>query len=207
MTAEAKLTGGSKDLCGNTAENERPRKWKSKEVKTPHFIVLQKKMISIHSSERIEEIVCELEGLQIGCNIDERNVEAKRQRFGRDTKNTFMGAGKYDNKHGVGIMFEQEVATKNHRHRIHQRTGHHCHDRGYPPRYQTDERTLLALGIRGPRRRKNVQYNREAHGLTAKIAYRLLEETSMLSWDKDTKLNVQVLVNTHWTEETREETG
>ena len=29
----------------------------------------------------------------------------------------------------------------------------------------------------------------------------------MLSWDQDTELNVQVLANTHSTEETREVTG
>ena len=41
----------------------------------------------------------------------------------------------------------------------------------------------------------------------AKITYRLLKETSMLSWDQDTEPNVQVLANTHSTEETREEIG
>ena len=42
---------------------------------------------------------------------------------------------------------------------------------------------------------------------TAKNTYRLSEETSMLSWDLDVELNVQVLANTHSTEETKEVTG
>ena len=37
--------------------------------------------------------------------------------------------------------------------------------------------------------------------------HRLLEETSMLSWDQDAELTVQVLENTHSTEETREAIG
>ena len=32
---------------------------------------------------------------------------------------------------------------------------------------------------------------------TTEIAYRSLEETSMLSWDQDKEQNVQVLANTH----------
>ena len=42
---------------------------------------------------------------------------------------------------------------------------------------------------------------------TTTIAYRLVEETSMLSWDLDAELNVQVLANTHSTKQTREVIG
>ena len=48
---------------------------------------------------------------------------------------------------------------------------------------------------------KNVQNNRKAHDKLQKIAHRLLEETSMLSWDQDAELNVQVLANAHSTRE------
>ena len=53
---------------------------------------------------------------------------------------------------------------------------------------------------------KNVQNNREAHDKLRKLHTDLLEETSMLSWDQDAELNVQMLANTHSTEETREVT-
>ena len=49
---------------------------------------------------------------------------------------------------------EQEVEAKNKRYWIHQRTGHHRHDRGKPPTHQTDECVLPPLGICGPSHRK-----------------------------------------------------
>ena len=55
------------------------------------------------------------------------------------------------------------VATKKYRHRIHQRTGRHCHDRGKPQKHQTDERVLLPLGIYGPPRRNYVYRTIEKH--------------------------------------------
>ena len=42
---------------------------------------------------------------------------------------------------------------------------------------------------------------------TAKITYRLLEETSMQNWGLATEPNVQVLADTHSTRETKEVTG
>ena len=76
---------------------------------------------------------------QMGCNIDGRNVEARQVRNLGDTlKNIFMRAGKYDNKHGVGIMLNKKC-DKNYRHRVHKRTRHHYNDRGEPPTHLTDE--------------------------------------------------------------------
>ena len=59
--SRSKMTSGCKDLCGNTTEKKNQENGKAK-GKDITFIVLQKNMRSIHSSERIEEMVCELEG-------------------------------------------------------------------------------------------------------------------------------------------------
>ena len=97
-----------------------------------------------------------------------KNVQNNREAHDKQQKLHTMGAGRYDNKHGLGIMLNKMWRQKC-RHRIHQRTGHHCHDRGKPQKHQTDERVLLPLGIYGPPRRKNVQNNREAHDKQQKL--------------------------------------
>ena len=53
------MTSGSKDLCGDSTRKRNDEKATNNDVT---FIVLQKNMRSMHSSERIEEMVCELEG-------------------------------------------------------------------------------------------------------------------------------------------------
>ena len=57
----------------------------------------------MHSSERIEEMVCELEGYRWDAICGDK----KNQKSGRH-KHIFMGAGKYDNKQGVGIMLNKK---------------------------------------------------------------------------------------------------
>ena len=161
-------------------------------------------MKSTHPTERIEEMVCELEG----CRWDAIIMSAtwrpdKSEIWETHQKHILMGENSTTNAEWE-LYVEQEVATKNYRHRLHQRTGHHCNDHGKPPTHQTDERLSPTLGTCGPPRRENVQNH--CTRLAAKIAYRLLEETSTLIWDQVTELNVQVLVNTHSTEETREDT-
>ena len=56
---KSKMSSGSKDLCGVSARNRNDEQAINTDVT---FIVLQKNMRSMHSSERIEEMVCELEG-------------------------------------------------------------------------------------------------------------------------------------------------
>ena len=52
--------------------------------------------------------------LQMGCNIIERNVEARKSEiWERHQKHIFMGAGIYDNKHGVGIMLIRKWRQNN----------------------------------------------------------------------------------------------
>ena len=59
----------------------------------------------MHSSERIEEMVCELEGYRWDAVLlNETRRPAKSEIWETHHKHIFMGAGKYDNKHGVGIM-------------------------------------------------------------------------------------------------------
>ena len=53
-----KMASGSKDICSRSVE-EKNKHPKNKEVT---FIILQKNMRSMHSSEKIEELVTELEG-------------------------------------------------------------------------------------------------------------------------------------------------
>ena len=51
--------------------------------------------------------------LQMECNINDQNVEAWQVRkFGRHKKHKFVGAGKSDNKHGVGIMLNKKWRQK-----------------------------------------------------------------------------------------------
>ena len=59
--SRSKMTSGRKDSCGKNSEQKNQESAKAKS-KVTTFIVLQKNMRSIHSSERIEEMVCELEG-------------------------------------------------------------------------------------------------------------------------------------------------
>ena len=71
-------------------------------------------MRSVHSSERIEEMVCELEGCRWDAILMSETWRSdKSENWETHDKHIFMGAGKYDNKHGVGIML-----NKKWRHRI-----------------------------------------------------------------------------------------
>ena len=70
-------------------------------------------MRSMHSSEKIEELVTELEGYRwdaILLNETWRHEPAEL--WETHHKHIFMGAGKYDNKHGVGIMLNKRWRKK-----------------------------------------------------------------------------------------------
>ena len=121
-------------------------------------------------------------------------------------KHIFTGAGKYDNKQGVGIMLNKKWRQK-------------IIDTEY-----INERAITATIVVNHQCIKlmSVYFTHSGHAdhhvekcteqlrstrQTTEIAYRSLEETSMLSWDQVTELNVQVLVNTLSTEERRGVTG
>ena len=104
--SRSKMASGSKDLCGDTTEKKNQESGKTKEIDTT-FIVSHKKknMRSIHSSERIEEMVCELEGhRRDAILLNETWRPDKPEIWETHQKHIFMGAGKNDNKYGVGIM-------------------------------------------------------------------------------------------------------
>ena len=85
------MVSGSKDLCGDSTRKRNDEKTVNKEVP---FIVLQK-MRSMHSSERIEEMVCELEGYRWDAVLlNETLRQEKSEVWETQHKHIFMGAGK-----------------------------------------------------------------------------------------------------------------
>ena len=99
-----KMASGSEDMCPRSIEenDEHPKKQGS------DFYYSSKNMRSMHSSEKIEELVTELEGYRwdaILLNDTWRHEPAELWRT--QHKHIFMGAGIYDNKHGVGIMLNK----------------------------------------------------------------------------------------------------
>ena len=103
---KSKMMSGSKDLCGDSARKRNDERAINNDVT---FIVIQKNMRSMLSSERIEEMVCELEGYRwdalLLCETWRHDKEEIRETH---HKHIFMGAGKYDNKRGVAIMVNKK---------------------------------------------------------------------------------------------------
>ena len=100
------MTSGSKDLRGVTARKRNNEKATNNDVT---FIVLQKNIRSMHSSERIEELVCELEGNRCDAFLLCETWRHDKEEIGETHhKHIFMSAGKYDNKHGVGILLNKK---------------------------------------------------------------------------------------------------
>ena len=72
------------------------------------FIILQKNMSSMHSGEKIEELVTELEGYRWDAILLSETWRHEPAEIWETHHNhIFMGAGKYENKHGVGIMLNR----------------------------------------------------------------------------------------------------
>ena len=65
-------------------------------------------MRSMHSSEKIEELVTELEGYRWDAILlSETWRHEPAELWETHHNHIFMGAGKYENKHGVGIMLNK----------------------------------------------------------------------------------------------------
>ena len=79
------MMSGSKELCGVTARIGNNEKAANNDV----TYVLQKNMRSMHSSERIEELVCELEGYRWDALMLCESVGMTKKRYGRHNTNTF----------------------------------------------------------------------------------------------------------------------
>ena len=98
------MASGSKELPPRSTEGKNTNS-KNKEVT---FIILQKNMRSMHSSEKIEELVTELEGYRWDAILLSESWRHEPAELWETHHNhIFMGAGKYDNKHGVGIMLNR----------------------------------------------------------------------------------------------------
>ena len=70
-------------------------------------------MRSMHPSERVEEMVCELEGYRwVAISMSETWRPDKSEIWETHHKHMYMGAGKYDNKHGFGIMLNKKWRHK-----------------------------------------------------------------------------------------------
>ena len=83
---KSKVMGGSKDLCGDSTRKRNDEKANNNDVT---FIVLQKNMRSMHSSERIEEMVCELEGYRWDAILSSETWR-QQSRYVGDTSQTHI---------------------------------------------------------------------------------------------------------------------
>ena len=81
-----KTASGSKDTCPRSTE-EKDKHPKNKEVT---FIILQKNMRSMHSSEKIEELVTELEGYRWDAILLNETWRLNGLNFGRHNTNTYL---------------------------------------------------------------------------------------------------------------------
>ena len=80
----------------------------TQEHKEVTFIILQKNMRSMHSSEKIEELITELQGYRWDAILlSETWRHEPAELWETQHNHIFMGAGKYENKHGVGIMLNK----------------------------------------------------------------------------------------------------
>ena len=98
------MASGRKELYPRSTEGK-DKHSKNKEVT---LIILQKNMRSMHSSEKIEELVTELEGYRWDAILlSETWRHEPAELWETHHNHIFMGAGKYENKHGVGIMLNK----------------------------------------------------------------------------------------------------
>ena len=89
------MMSGSKDLCGDSTRKRNDEKAINNDVT---FVVLKKNMRSMHSSERIEEMIYELEGYRWDALLlCETWRHDKAEIWETHHKHKIMGAGTYDN--------------------------------------------------------------------------------------------------------------
>ena len=104
--SKSKMVSGSKDMCGDSTGKKNYEK-NSKQIS--YVYGATKNMTSMHSSERIEEMVSELESYRWDAILlSETWRQDKPEIWETHHKHIFMGVGKYDNKHGVAIMLNKK---------------------------------------------------------------------------------------------------
>ena len=73
------------------------------------FIVLQKNARSLNSSERFQELTHEVEGCRCDAILISETWRANNAEIWETQQgNMFMGSGKFENKHGVGILADKK---------------------------------------------------------------------------------------------------
>ena len=186
-----KMASGSEGTCPRSIDNkdEHP---KNKEVT---FIILQKNVRSMHSSEKIEELVTELEGYRWDAVLlNETWRDEPAELWETCHKHIIMGAGKYDNKHGVGIMHtrwrKRIIDTE------------YINERAITTTVLVNRQHIKLMSVYFPHSKyadhhiEKMYKTIEKHMLNNKNTFQSLEETSMLSWDLVKERNVKVLAST-----------
>ena len=200
-----KTASGSKGTCPRSTE-EKDEHPKNKEVT---FIILQKKknMRSTHSSEKIEELVTELEGYRWDAILwNETWRHEPAELWETQHKHIFMGAGKYENKHGVGIMLNKRWRKIN-------IDTEYINERAIKTTILVNRQHIDLMSVYFPHSKyadhhiEKMYKTIEKHMTNNKKCIQSLEETSMLSWDLEKERNVKVLASTPLTKVTREVTG
>ena len=143
---------------------------------------------------------------QMGRNFIETWRHEQSEIWETHHKHIFMGAGKYDNKHGVGIMLNKRWRERIIRHRVHQRACHQDHDPGQPLTHQVDECVLSPLNMLTTILRRCTKQSTTTW-CTVIDTFLSLEETSMLSWGLEKERNVKVWADTLSTRVIKEEIG
>ena len=198
-----KMASGSKDLFVDSTG----KKMMIQGTKEVTFITLQKNMRSMHSSEKIEEMVSELEGYRWDAILlSETWRHEQAEIWETHHKHIFKGSGKFDNKHGVGIML-----NKRWRQRI--IDTEYINERAITTTIVVNRQHIKLMSVYFTHSRYADHHIEKMYKTIEKRTWRIaintypsLEETSMLSWDL-VKRNVKVLADTLSTRETKEVTG
>ena len=187
-----KMASGSEGTCPRSTE-EKDAHPKNKEVT---FIILQNNMRSMHSSEKIEELVTELEGYRWDAILlNETWRHELAELWETQHKHIFMGAGKSDNKHGVGIML-----NKRWRKRI--IDFEYINERAITTTILVNSQHINLMSVYFPHSKyadhhiEKMYKTIEKHMLNNEKVHSN-HWTSMLSWDLAKERNVKVLASTH----------
>ena len=166
-------------------------------------------MRSMHSSEKIEELVTELEGYRWDAILlSETWRHEPAELWETHHNHIVMGAGKYENKHGVGIMLNKRWKKE-------LLTPITSMERAIKKTILVNRRRIDLMSVYFPHSKyadhhvEKMFKTIEKHMTNNKkcITYQSLVEISTLSWDQEKDRNVKVLANTHSTRATKEVTG
>ena len=101
---------GSKGLCGSKTKKKNKENGRTNENTPPSCY--KKYMRSMHSSVRIEEMICELEGERWDAVLLNETWRLPSQKFGRLITIHIHGCRKIRQKHGVGSVLNKKCRQK-----------------------------------------------------------------------------------------------